>query len=105
MKNKTTITIARIEITRNEHDDSIAYITDPWEIWDYLEDLKKDHRSKIEIEYEDVDAGFIIRVFTEPISKEMEHATMKKEVRREFFSSSNKIGRRYEDEEGNVWLG
>ncbi len=56
------IPISRIEFVKDDDDDFFAYITDPWEIWECLNELKRNFRDLIQLFYEDVDQSFVIVV-------------------------------------------
>ncbi|MDI6810889.1 MAG: hypothetical protein QMD80_04330 [archaeon] len=56
------IPISRIEFVKDNDDDFFACVTDPWEIWEYINELKRNFRDLIQIFFEEVDQSFVIVV-------------------------------------------
>lgn len=103
IKNTPIVNICRIELYRNEDDEEPMIIIDSWEIYEWITRLKKDFRSRIEIVYEEVDQGFVVRVYEEVKTKEQLFKEAMEKAKTILIHRSNMIGRRETDEEG--WEG
>ena len=102
---KIAIPIARIEYY-NKEGELAVYSDKPFSMYQDVTDLRdwSEEDSSIEIVYEDVSDAWIIRV-TPRIKKEELHALAKEEVKKKLLAQSNRIGRRWEDEDGLTWYG
>lgn len=63
-KYKPAIPIVRVEW---HNDEDFSWTEDPWEMWQTIAELKKEdgeyNGCKVEIEYEPVSEGFVLRIF------------------------------------------
>lgn len=113
MKKQTTLEewkpaflpIIRVEIHRNEQDEDFFFAEEQDEMKAIISDLKNDFRSRIVTEYEEnaFEKGFVLRVFREVATVKQNFDAGKEQARRELVQS-NRIGHRWEDEDG-VWYG
>ena len=102
---KIAIPISRIEYY-NEEGELVVYSDKPLPMYQDITDLRgwSEEDSSIEIIYEDVSDAWVIRV-TPRMKKDELHALAKEAVKKELLAQSNRIGRRWEDEEGWIWYG
>jgi len=98
--------VIRVEIYRNEQDENFFFTEERSEMQAIMRELRKDFRSKVTVEYEENadDRGFVLRVFRDVTTPEQWFLAGKEQARRELVQP-NRIGHRWEDEEGNVWHG
>ena len=101
---KEAISISAVFIMQNEYDNDWKCVTDSEEIRKWIEFAKECSGCEVKLHYEPVDDAFVMEIHTKPVSKEVIYKVAKEEVKREFLRGSNRVGRRYEDEEGWVWL-
>ena len=102
---KEAIPISAVFIMQSEYDNDWKCATDNEEIRKWIEFVKECESCEVKLHYEPVDDAFVMEIHTSPVSKEVLYETVKEEVKREFLSVSNRVGRRYEDGEGWVWYG
>ena len=98
------IPIAWVLIYADENDENPQLIRDMWEIWGILTALQKDFVSRIELRFEEVDKGFGVSVFLNPVPLKTAFDAGVKKGEEIAFQRSNKIGFVEEDVEGLVWL-
>jgi len=105
MEKKIAIQITRIEYY-NEEGELAVYSDKPFSMYQDVTDLRdwSEEDSSIEIVYERVSDAWIIRV-TPRMKKEEGHALAKEEVRKELLAQSNRIGKKWKDEDGLTWYG
>jgi len=97
--------ICRIELYRDDLDDNPIIVDDPQEVWRWIDELKRDFRSRIEIVYEEVDGAFVVRVIEDQVGVRQMYEMAKAEAIQTLLVRGNKIGRRWMDDEGSVWYG
>ncbi|MCW3140653.1 MAG: hypothetical protein N2V72_00515 [Methanophagales archaeon] len=102
---KETIPIAAVFVLRNEYDSDWKCVTDSEEIHEWIEFAKGCKSCGVKLHYEPVDDAFVMEIIMDPVPKEEVYETAKVEARKEILCVSNRIGRRYEDEDGWVWYG
>ena len=102
---KEAIQISAVFIMQSEYDNDWKCATDNEEIRKWIEFVKECESCEVKLHYEPVDDAFVMEIHTKPVSKEVVYEVAKEEVKREFSSKSNRVGRRYEDGEEWIWYG
>jgi len=102
---KESIPIFAVFIFRNERDNEWKCVTDSEEIRRWIEFAKECENCEVKLRYEPVDDAFVMEIIMNPVPKEVLYEIAKGEARKEILCVSNRVGRRYEDNEGWVWYG
>lgn len=104
--NPAFLPVIRVEIHRNEQDEDFYWTEEKAEMQAIMRELRKDPHGRVKAEYEEnaYENGFVLRVFRDVATPEQWLNTGKEQARRELIQP-NRIGYRWEDEEGNRWYG
>ena len=104
---KIAIPICRIEYYDNTGD-LATYNEDRFVMYEDITELREwsnGGEHSIELIYEERGSAWVIRVTPRVKEKNELHALAKEAVKKELLAQSNRIGRRWKDEEGWIWYG
>ena len=81
----------------------MVYTEKPLEMYDAVEEFKRDYRSQVTLEWEDTTKGFIVRIEIEPQNEEEKYHEALANAKEILMQRSNRVGWVSIDEDGWKW--